>query len=231
MSFTAIGITLSVIAAFVALFFVVIKKRKEPAPTYYDGPIDPAPVSGDSTPSAPSTSGPVKPSPRSTNGLDFDTVPSEKYPTLRDVMLRVGRPFTPDEYTYLCDARGMQWPVEKAPEPGIDRSGFDLGTGGGGVKVNAGRSAYRFVVNPGTTRVRLDVFGVPGGFFRAIRYRVTAAAGEAIFVGGDTGVGSQGTSVELHNLPPGDYYFEPVVGEAGSLGVHYQQWAGSQANW
>lgn len=194
------------------------------------------PRTPDSREPAGGTSAPVKPDVRSTNGLDFDAIP--KGWTIQDVIMRVGRYFTPEEKAYLRHV-GVQWEEEARPQPGVDRTGGELGLGGGMVRVNALTAGqfypYHFEVLPGTVHVDIDVFGAPNFAYNETAFTLRDAAGNVVDSMPMTQhAGTLGTTYTWAtkyalngarpSLAAGHYTIEIATNGAGSLGVQYQQW-------
>lgn len=103
--------------------------------------------------------------------------------------------------------------------------GWDLGEGGGAVKVNpvtagAAIGPYRVVVKQGT-QPRFSVFGAPGAFFEKCSYEVRDEGGRVVQSAAN--VPGAITKTFPLTIPPGVYYVTVRVDGSGPLGAQFQQ--------
>lgn len=183
-----------------------IKQEKAPAPEVKPVPPGYPPVSD--------------PSPK---GIDFSKYAGWTY---YEVVVRIGRGLSPEE-KIAAKAAGVIIPDDPKPTgPAPDKTGYDLGTGGGMVKVNqvngGETKTFSFEVSAGTKRAIIQFFGAPGQFFET--YSVTVMDQNNKVVVNEVNSPARYVSfVEIKSPTPGKYTFLVTVNNSGPLGVQYQQ--------
>ncbi len=142
-------------------------------------------------------------------------------------MLSLGRGLTQSE---LEQAKAAGVIIEATPTPsgpGVDRAGFDLGSGGGGYKVNqvAGGKFYEFSfdVSATQTAAEIDVFGAPGKFFNSVVDYAVSPGGFIVSPTKESAVVGIDYKTIFLVPGPGKYKYYVKVDKPGSLGVQYNQ--------
>jgi hypothetical protein len=114
------------------------------------------------------------------------------------------------------------------PGPAVDRSGFDLKSGGGDVKVNGVLAnefyTFYFDVAKDQTAAEIDVFGVSGGlFFNNITDYVLSPGGVVVVPTNTRPVIGLNAKSTFTVPGPGRYSYTVKVDKPGMMGVQYNQ--------
>lgn len=132
-----------------------------------------------------------------------------------ELMRAMGRGMTPQEEA-LARQVGVIF-SDPPKQEGIDLAGFNLGVGGGTVKVNPVQAnVYTAFTFKATKKIQhISIFGAPGAFFKSATIAVAGMSSTKSAKG-------VGTQFEME-LAPGEYLLEVKVDGTGSLGVQYTQ--------